>query len=225
MGLSRSGSDAICQREIRKEHQELAGHGIGLRGKRHRFGGIRPQGTRHRRDGDAGPDGAARGVRRIAAAQGRADRGVAPHDDPDGGADRDADGARRGGPLGLVQHLFHPGPRGRRDRGIRRAGLRDQGRDPRGILGLHRPHLRFRGRREHDPRRWRRRHDVHPDRRARRGGRDRPDRDPRPRRRRSTSSPRSRSASRNRRAGSSNSATPSRASRKRPPPACTASIS
>ena len=39
----------------------------------------------------------------------------------------------------------------------------------------------FDGRRQHDPRRRRRRHDVHPDRRAGRGGRDRPDREPRQR--------------------------------------------
>ncbi len=61
---------------------------------------------------------------------------------------------------------------------VRRAGLRGQGREPRGILDLHRPHLRLRGRRQHDPRRRRRRHDVHPDRRPGRGGRDRPAREP-----------------------------------------------
>ena len=47
------------------------------------------------------------------------------------------------GPLGLVQHLLDPGPCRRRDRRDRRAGLRDQGRDARGILGLCRPHLRL----------------------------------------------------------------------------------
>ena len=51
-----------------------------------------------------------------AAAEGRADHRLAPHDDPDRGADRDARRARRRGPLGLVQHLLHPGPRRRRDR-------------------------------------------------------------------------------------------------------------
>ncbi len=61
---------------------------------------------------------------------------------------------------------------------VGRAGLRDQGRDARGLLDLHRPHLRLRGRGEHDPRRRRRRDDVHPDRRAGRGGRDRPHREP-----------------------------------------------
>ncbi len=48
------------------------------------------------------------------------------------------------GPLGLVQHLLHPGPRRGRHRRRRRAGLRRQGRDPRGLLDLHRPHLRLR---------------------------------------------------------------------------------
>ena len=44
-----------------------------------------------------------------------------------------------------------------------------------GVLDLHRPDLPVAGRRavQHDPRRWRRRHHVHPDRRARRGGRGR----------------------------------------------------
>ena len=52
-------------------------------------------------------------------------------------------GAR--GPLGVVQHLLDPGPRRRGDRRRRRAGLRGQGRDARGLLDLHRPHLRLRG--------------------------------------------------------------------------------
>ena len=64
------------------------------------------------------------------------------------------------GPLGLVQHLLHAGPRRRRDRRRRRPRLRLQGREPRGVLGVHPPHLRVAGRRllEHDPRRRRRRH-------------------------------------------------------------------
>ena len=57
-----------------------------------------------------------------AAAQGRADRRLAAHDDPDGGADRDAGAPRGRGPLGVVQHLLDPGPRGRRHR--RRAASR-----------------------------------------------------------------------------------------------------
>ena len=53
---------------------------------------------------------------------------------------------RRRGPLGLVQHLLHPGPRGRRGRRRSRGhpgepagrpGLRLEGRDPRGVLGVH----------------------------------------------------------------------------------------
>ena len=78
------------------------------------------------------------------AAEGRAHRRLAAHDDPDRGADRDAGRARRRGPLGLVQHLLDPGPRRRRDRRAGRAGLRGEGRDARGLLDLHRPHLRLR---------------------------------------------------------------------------------
>ena len=51
-----------------------------------------------------------------AAAEGRAHRRLAAHDDPDRGADRDAEGARRRGALGLVQHLLDPGPRRGGDR-------------------------------------------------------------------------------------------------------------
>ena len=49
-------------------------------------------------------------------------------------------GRRR--PLGVVQHLLDAGPRRRRDRGARHAGVRVQGRDARRVLGLHAPHLR-----------------------------------------------------------------------------------
>ena len=45
--------------------------------------------------------------------QGRAHRGLAAHDDPDRDADRHAEGARRRGALGLVQHLLDAGSRGR----------------------------------------------------------------------------------------------------------------
>jgi SAM-dependent methyltransferase len=48
-------------------------------------------------------------VRGQAAAEGRADRGLAAHDGADGGADRDARRARRRGALGVVQHLQHAG--------------------------------------------------------------------------------------------------------------------
>ena len=47
-----------------------------------------------------GPDEDARGVRRVAAAEGRADHGLAAHDRPDRRPHRDADRARRRGPLG-----------------------------------------------------------------------------------------------------------------------------
>ena len=95
-----------------------------------------------------------------AAAARRPHRRLAAHDHPDRRADRDADGARRRRALGLLQHLFDAGSRRRRDRRRRHAGLRDQGREPEGILGLHPPHLRMGRRRrpEHDPRRRRRRH-------------------------------------------------------------------
>ena len=44
--------------------------------------------------------------------------GLVAHDDPDGGAHRDADNSRRRGALGELQHLLDPGPRrrGRRRR-------------------------------------------------------------------------------------------------------------
>ena len=103
---------------------------------------------------------------------------LAAHDDPDRGADRDAQGARRRRTLGFVQHLFDPGPRRRRRGRRRHAGVRGQGRDAQGLLGLSAPHLRMGRRRhaQHDPRRRRRRHAAGPSRAARRAGRHRPDR-------------------------------------------------
>ena len=94
------------------------------------------------------------------AAEGRAHHRFAAHDHPDRRADRDADRARRGGALGLVQHLLDPGPRRRRDRRRRHPGVRGQGRVAGRLLGLHPPHLRMDRRRllQHDPRRRRRRH-------------------------------------------------------------------
>jgi DNA-binding transcriptional ArsR family regulator len=72
----------------------------------------RAQGAPPRRARDAGADGAAPAVRGQAAAEGRADRGLAAHDGADRGADRDAGRARRRGALGVVQHLQHAGLRG-----------------------------------------------------------------------------------------------------------------
>ena len=46
--------------------------------------------------------------------------------------------ARRRGPLVLLQHLLHPGPRRGGDRRGRRPGLRLEGRDARGVLVVHR---------------------------------------------------------------------------------------
>ena len=83
----------------------------------------------------------------------------------------------------------------------------------------------FDGRRQHDPRRRRRRDDVHPDRRAGRGGRDRPHRQPRQRGGGVLLRPDQEADEGQRPAGSSSSATRSRASPRRPPPACTASTS
>ena len=80
----------------------------------------------------------ARRVRRRPAAQGRAHHGLAAHDDPDRGADRDARCARRRGPLVLVQHLLHPGPRRGGHRRGRHPRLRLEGRDAGGVLVVHR---------------------------------------------------------------------------------------
>ena len=91
-----------------------------------------------------GADGDPRGVREDPAAEGRAHHRLAAHDDPDRRADRDAEGARRGRALGLLQHLLDPGPRRRRHRRGRHAGVRLQGRVAGGVLGLHPPHLRVR---------------------------------------------------------------------------------
>ena len=48
---------------------------------------------------------------------GRPHRRLAAHDRPDRGAHRDAGRARRPRSAGYLQHLLHPGPRGRRGRG------------------------------------------------------------------------------------------------------------
>ncbi len=113
-----------------------------------------PQGTFDRRDRNARSDGDARRIRAPAAAARRAHRGLAAYDHSDRRPDRDACGARRRCPLGLVQHLFDAGPRRRRHRRGRHAGIRGQGRVADGILGIHPPHLRMgrRRRAEHDPR-------------------------------------------------------------------------
>ena len=71
--------------------RRIARHDHRLRRQGHRPRRLRPQGDRDRRDRDAGPDGAPRRVRRDEAAEGRPHRRLAAHDDPDRGADRDAD--------------------------------------------------------------------------------------------------------------------------------------
>ena len=144
-----------------------------LQGRRPLPGRVRPQRDPSGRARDARADEDARGVRRFAAAEGRADHGLAAHDRADRRAHRDADLARRRGPLGLVQHLLHPGPRGRGGRrrprrhargSAGRPGLRLEGRDARGVLVVHRAGADLAGRRgsQHDPRRRRRRHDARP---------------------------------------------------------------
>ncbi len=86
--------------------------------------------------------------------------GQPAHDHPDRCADRDAEGARCGSALGLVQHLLDARPRCGRHRGRRHPGVRGQGRIADRLLGLHAPHLRMGGWRlvQHDPGRRRRCH-------------------------------------------------------------------
>ena len=128
-----------------------------------------------------GPDDVAPRVRRGAAAEGRPRLRLAAHDGADRGADRDAGRARRRSPLGVVQHLLHPGPCRRRDRrrparhprGAQgRAGVRLEGRDPRGVLVGRRADADLARRAgQHDPRRRRRRHHAGAARRPVREGR------------------------------------------------------
>ena len=91
----------------------------------------------------------------------------------DRGPDRDARRPRRRGPLGVLQHLFDPGSRRRRDRRGRDPGLRLEGRDARGVLVVHRAgaHVDRRRRPEHDPRRRRRCDVARPQGRGVRAGR------------------------------------------------------
>ncbi len=114
--------------------------------------------------------------------RGAADHRLPAHDHPDRSAHRDADRARRRGPVGQLQHLLHPGPRGGRRGGRarrdarhaeRRSGLRLEGRDPRGVLVVHRAGAGLAGRRaDDDPRRRWRRHPPRPQGcRVREGGR------------------------------------------------------
>ena len=154
-------SEQAANEPSRETHDDYRhrDHHRGLQGRRRRPGRVRPQGDHACRARDARPHAHARGIRRLPAAQGRSGHGFAPHDSPDGGADRDAYRARRRGPLGLVQHLLDAGSRRRRDRGRRGSRLRLEGRDPRGVLVVHRAgaHVARRRRPEHDPRRrWRR---------------------------------------------------------------------
>ncbi len=146
--------------DVRQRHR--------LQGGRPVPGRVRPQGDPAGRTRDAWADVVAARVRRRAAAQGRARLRLAAHDRADRGADRDAGGARRRGPLGIVQHLLHPGPCGGRDRrrpardpgrAQGRPGLRVEGRDPRGVLVGRRADADLARRAgQHDPRRRRRRH-------------------------------------------------------------------
>ena len=125
---------------------------------------VRPQGDRARRARDARPHGDARALRRdrqpLAGAR---ITGSLHMTDPDRGAHRDAGRARRRGPLGVLQHLLHPGPRGGGDRRPRHPRVRLEGRDARGVLVVHRAGAALAGRPttggpDPDPRRRRRRH-------------------------------------------------------------------
>ncbi len=91
-----------------------------------------------RRAGDARADVDSRQVRAVEAPQGRPHHRLAAHDHSDRRAHRDAGRTRRHGPLGIVQHLLHAGPRRCRNRRRRRPRLRLEGRDARGILVVHR---------------------------------------------------------------------------------------
>ena len=81
------------------------------------------------------------------AAGGRAHRGLAAHDDADGGADRDACRVGRRGALGILQHLLDPGSCRRRHRSGGHSRVRVERRDARGVLGVRAPHLRVARRR------------------------------------------------------------------------------
>ena len=141
-----------------------------------------PQGDPARGAGNARLDVRARGVRQTAAPPGPEGGGLPAHDHPDGRADRDPHGPGRQGPLGVVQHLQHAGPCGRRGRGRPRgdhAGpqgrlrIRLEGRDAGGILVVHGAGLRLRKRGRPGPDRGRRRRRDAPDpqgRRVREGG-------------------------------------------------------
>ena len=78
----------------------------------HLTGRLGSQGNRNGRGGNARPDGDARGVWAKPTAQGCPHRRQPAHDHPDGRSDRDAGGAGRRGALGVLQHLFDPGPCG-----------------------------------------------------------------------------------------------------------------
>ena len=89
------------------------------------------------------------------AAEGQEDRRLAAHDRADRRPHRDARRARRRRALGQLQHLLHPGPRGRggRRRPERHAGqpagrpgLRLEGRDAGGVLVVHRADAHLAGR-------------------------------------------------------------------------------
>ena len=128
--------------ERRTHHQVHAPARLPRRGSFPRRVG--PQGDDHRRGRDARADGDPRGVRGPPAVEGRPDRRLPAHDHPDRRPDRDAEGAGRGGPMGLLQHLLDAGPRGGGHRRRRDPGVRPEGRVARGVLGLHPPDLRVR---------------------------------------------------------------------------------
>ena len=129
-----------------------------------------PQGDGAGRRRDARSDGASCALRRQGAARGCARDGLAPHDDPDRRADRDARRAWRRRALGVVQHLLDPGSRGGRgrcrpardarhgERAARHSRVRVEGRVARRLLVVHEGSARLARRlRSHAHRRRRRR--------------------------------------------------------------------
>ncbi|KAJ6830913.1 putative adenosylhomocysteinase [Iris pallida] len=124
-------------------------------------GGLRPPRDRAGRGRDARAHVLPHRVRPFPALLGRPHHRLPPHDHPDRRPHRDPHRPRRRGPLVLLQHLLHPGPRRRRHRPRLRRRLRLEGRDPPGVLVVHRARPRLGPRRRPRPHR-RRRGRLHP---------------------------------------------------------------
>ena len=168
----------------------------GFSRRRHQACRLGPQGNRDRRNRNAGPDGHPRGIRRRQQPlKGARISGSLHMTIQTAVLIETLIGARRRCPLGLVQYLLHPGScrRGdRRSRAFRSSPSRarpsrNTGSSPtRSSNGPTAAH-------QHDPRRWRRCHPVHPARRPK-PEKDRSLSPIRRTKKRNSSSPRSRSA-------------------------------